>query len=148
MGWGGIVWEVYHKTCLGCYYHIWRAKDEIGHGGCWSEKGICKALDAGCCCTRKKLRVPSKIKFCVAFGDWISPVLGCICCLLGWELKLWVSFVATLFFFFDLGLKYSCLVVWVDLYCSPFVWIKFSLSPKWKKRLNRFSEALEDSKCS
>ena len=101
MGWGGIVWEVCHKTCLGCYYHIWRAKDEIGHGGCWSEKGICKALDAGRCCTIKKVRVPSKIKFCVALGDWISPVLGCICCLLGWELKLWVSFVATLFFFFD-----------------------------------------------
>ena len=53
----------------------------------------------------------------------------------GVELKLWVSFVATLFFFFDLGLKYSCLVVWVDLYCSPFVWIKFSHSPKWKKDL-------------
>ena len=39
----------------------------------------------------------------------------------GVELKLWVSFGATLFFFFDLGLKYNCLVVWVDPYCLPFV---------------------------
>ena len=121
------------QNLLGLLLSYLESKGWNRPGGCWSEKGICKALYAGCCCTRKKVRVPSKIMLCVAFGDWISPVLGCICCLLGWELKLWVSFVATLFFFFDLGLKYSCLVVWVDLYCSPFVWIKFSYSPKWKK---------------